>query len=381
MVSSSWYAGWHADNFTLQNVSWDKYTHLIYSFAATTPLVSNITLNGSDADLLPQFVSMAKQNNVSAMVSVGGWAGSQYFSTNVASEENRTAFVKTITNFVQTYELDGIDFDWEYPGNQGIGCNVVSANDTNNFLSFLQALRADPVGSNLTLTASAPLKPYEGITNGSAFADVFDWINVMAYDVWGSWSPSVGPNAPLNDTCALLADQQGSAVSAVAAWTEAGVPAHQIALGVASYGRSFLVESALAYLEDNTVLAAFPLFNSTPLGDAWDNATNTDVCGNISGPSGVFDFWGMIDEGFLFANGTPAAAIDYRYDECSQTPYVYNKSTGVMISYDNAESFIAKGSYIANNNLRGFAMWEAGGDYDDILLDAIRQGAGFEDDC
>lgn len=33
MVSSSWYAGWHADNFTLQNVSWDKYTHLIYSFA------------------------------------------------------------------------------------------------------------------------------------------------------------------------------------------------------------------------------------------------------------------------------------------------------------------------------------------------------------
>lgn len=52
-----------------------------------------------------------------------------------------------------------------------------------------------------------------------------------------------------------------------------------------------------------------------------------------------------------------------------------------MISYDNAESFIAKGSYIANNNLRGFAMWEAGGDYDDILLDAIRQGAGFEDDC
>lgn len=33
MVSAAWYAGWHSDNFTLSNVSWDKYTHMTYSFA------------------------------------------------------------------------------------------------------------------------------------------------------------------------------------------------------------------------------------------------------------------------------------------------------------------------------------------------------------
>lgn len=60
-------------------------------------------------------------------------------------------------------------------------------------------------------------------------------------------------------------------------------------------------------------------------------------------------------------------------------PYVYNQCTSVMVSFDNAESFAAKGDYIKNNNLRGFAMWEAGGDYDDILLDSIRQAAGLED--
>jgi len=382
MVSASWYAGWHAYDFTLNNVSWDKYTHLIYSFAATTPSVSNVTLNGSDADLLPQFVSLAKQNGVSAMVSVGGWAGSQYFSTDVGSEENRTAFVKTITDFVQAYELDGVDFDWEYPGNQGIGCNVVSSNDTSNFLSFLQALRADPVGSNITITASTPLTPWVGATNVSDFADVLDWINVMNYDVWGSWDTTVGPNAPLNDTCAPAADQSGSAVSAVAKWTEAGMPSHQIVLGVASYGHSFLVESTAAFTSDGTALAPYPAFNANeqPLGDAWDSENSTDVCGVTSGPSGVFDFWGLIDGGFLFQNGSVAQGIDYRYDECSQTPYVYNQCTGVMVSYDNAESFAAKGSYIASTNLRGFAMWEAGGDYNDILLDSIRKAAGFEDD-
>jgi hypothetical protein len=50
---------------------------------------------------------------------------------------------------------------------------------------------------------------------------------LMVYDVWGSWSPTVGPNAPLNDSCAPTADRDGSAVSAVNAWTSANFPANQ----------------------------------------------------------------------------------------------------------------------------------------------------------
>lgn len=36
----------------------------------------------------------------------------------------------------------------------------------------------------------------------------------------------------------------------------------------------------------------------------------------------------------------------------------------------------AKGSYIQNAGLGGFAMWQAGGDSNDILLDAIRDAIG-----
>jgi hypothetical protein len=32
-VSAAWYAGWHATDFPLEKVSWNKYTHLTYSFA------------------------------------------------------------------------------------------------------------------------------------------------------------------------------------------------------------------------------------------------------------------------------------------------------------------------------------------------------------
>ena len=36
----------------------------------------------------------------------------------------------------------------------------------------------------------------------------------------------------------------------------------------------------------------------------------------------------------------------------------------------------AKGKYINDANLAGFAMWQAGGDSGDILLDAISSGIG-----
>jgi chitinase len=49
--------------------------------------------------------------DVKALLSLGGWTGSQWFSTNVRTAENRTAFVKTVTNIVQQYNLDGVDFE------------------------------------------------------------------------------------------------------------------------------------------------------------------------------------------------------------------------------------------------------------------------------
>ena len=52
--------------------------------------------------------------NSKAFVTVGGWTGSQYFSTAVGSAENRTAFVKTMTNLVEQYDLDGVDFECVY---------------------------------------------------------------------------------------------------------------------------------------------------------------------------------------------------------------------------------------------------------------------------
>jgi chitinase len=165
----------------------------------------------------------------------------------------------------------------------------------------------------------------------------------MNYDVWGpdsvSESTGAGPNAPLDDSCQPEAQERiGSATSAVQAWTSAGFPIEQIVLGVPSYGHSYAVSASDAFVNNATTnsqasagsssgsnvtspLAAFPPFDADAehVGDKWDGTGGTDVCGNVEGPGGVYDFWGLIDAGFLKKDGTVNTGIASRWDDCSQT--------------------------------------------------------------
>lgn len=141
----------------------------------------------------------------------------------------------------------------------------------------------------------------------------------MNYDVWGPWSLYVGSNAPLDDSCAAPAYREGSAVSAVKAWSDAGIPVNQIVLGVAAYGHTFSVPSYDAFPNNTQTLAAYPPFNASnyPLGDG--GAGGPDVCGIIENPGGTFTFKGLIESGFLTTDGKPGSGIYYRFDDCSKT--------------------------------------------------------------
>ncbi|CAA7260106.1 unnamed protein product [Cyclocybe aegerita] len=356
---------------------------MTYAFASTT-FDGPLDISNSEPAVLPQFVRQARTNGVKALVSLGGWTGSRGFSVNVGSAENRTTFVKTVTDFALKYRLDGLDFDWEYPNSGGIGCNSINANDTDNFLSFLQELRQHPVGKRLLLTAAVATVPFIGaegnsLADVSGFASVLDFIAIMNYDLWGPWSATVGPNAPIDDSCAAPENQVGSATSGIRRWAQAGIPASQLVLAVPAYGHSFRVRKANAFVEGSTTeLAPHPVFDNSdrPTGDSWDDGPGVDVCGNAQLPGGNINFWGMVEHGFLNADGTPTEAAPFRYDECSQTAYSYNAATEIMVSFDDAQSFAAKGNFIKANELRGFAIWQAGGDYNDILLDAIKSTMG-----
>ncbi|KIY64510.1 glycoside hydrolase [Cylindrobasidium torrendii FP15055 ss-10] len=375
-ITVGYFAGFHADDFTVGDIPWDKYDVVNYAFAETASDVSSLEL--INQTYIPEFVTAAHANNVKAVISLGGWTGSIFFSSAVATAENRTTFVKTVTDLAVQWDFDGLDFDWEYPNRQGLGCNTISPNDTSNYLLFLQELRQDPIGASLLITAAVGINPFndENGTPGtdvSAFGELFDFVTVMNYDLWGSWSTGVGPNGALNDTCAAPANQQGSAVHAVNKWTGAGFPANKLVLGLPAYGHSFSVTPEDAFNGTETIVP-YTKFNASvhPVGGPWDDPAGVDKCGVATAQGGVITFAALIGAGYLDESGEVVDGVPYVWDECSQTPFLYNATTEVMISFDNAQSFAAKGQFARDSGLAGYALWEVGGDYNSILVSAAR---------
>lgn len=377
-VSAAWYPGWEATNASMSAINWEKYTLLTWAFALTTPDPSVLSLDASGPSYIPDFVEQAHDHGTLAILTVGGWTGSKYFSSAV-TPQNRTTFIQAILDLVSKYNFDGVDFDWEYPALTGSGCNQKSSNDSANFLAFLQELRTQPAGQNLYISAAASPTPFVGsdgnpMTDVSQFADVLDHLTIMNYDVNGQWTTDtgVGPNSPLDDSCSKV--QIGSAIKAVNAWTGAGFPAYQILLGVPAYGHSYNVSVSNA-LDNSGNLVDHPSFTKSPL------TNSVDQCGNPEAAPDTIVFSDLITQGFLNSDGTPANGIKYRFDNCSQTPFAYDENKQLMVSYDDPTSFAAKGNFIIQNNLLGFSMWDYTGDYNSILVDALTKAAGVSDDC
>jgi chitinase len=67
----------------------------------------------SAISLLPSlhFLTQGMFQGVSPILSIGGWTGSIYFSSAVATDTNRTAFANAIVNAVSQYQLDGIEIE------------------------------------------------------------------------------------------------------------------------------------------------------------------------------------------------------------------------------------------------------------------------------
>lgn len=197
-----------------------------------------------------------------ALVSVGGWTGSRFFSKHMSTSARRTQFANQLVQFTWKYGFDGIDLDWEYPNAAGIGCNSPSSADSGRYLQFLPVLR-QKLGKTRLITAAVSVNGFIG-ANGNAlasfrsFANTFDYINLstfsfaglgsfapsssgliaiwrgspttssaVTYDIGGPWSSNTSPNAPLR-TCA----SDTSVTQAIQLFTSRGFPAKKILLYV-----------------------------------------------------------------------------------------------------------------------------------------------------
>jgi len=104
----------------------------------------------------------------------------------------------------------------------------------------LTAFNKESAGSGkprllLTAAVAAGVGTVDKAYEVSKLAGILDFINLMAYDLHGSWDPTTGHHTalegPSGDTLTVS--------YAVQYWLDKGMPCKKIALGLGTYGRAF----------------------------------------------------------------------------------------------------------------------------------------------
>jgi chitinase len=150
-------------------IPYDKLTHINYSFL--TPRADGTFNPFANSWKLKQIVKTAREHNVRVSIAVGGWGWDSQFETMAAGPESRSAFVQNLKSFVDEYELDGVDMDWEYPD---------PGQSAENFLALIKELRA-AIPEKLLTTAVVAYGDEHGMGIHPESLPLFDFVNVMTY--------------------------------------------------------------------------------------------------------------------------------------------------------------------------------------------------------
>lgn len=374
-VTVGYYPTWKRQHMT--NVDFSMYTHINVGFAVPR---QDGSLSFDGDSFLSQLVSDFHGKGAKALISVGGWTGSNLFSGIAKNSAATDTLIRSIIDYVKKYNLDGVDIDWEYPGRLGNTCNVFDAQkDSPNFLALLQKLRQQldaTFGARKKLiTLAVRVEPFDGpsgpMTDVSAFAKVVDWISLMAYDINGAWADTTGPNAPFKSEKGK--GQQLSFVSAIDGWCKAKWPTSQMVAGFAFYGRS---TQAMQDMTRDAKNQYQPQSKVVPLGDKED-ASWADPCSGSSSNSGTWQWKHLRDQGLLNSPATAKSPWVRQWDPTSQTPWLFNSQTKTFISYDDPQSLEIKIKYAASKGLAGAMVWSMEMDTPDHeLLKVVKQWPG-----
>ncbi len=214
-------------------VQWDKVTHINYAFV----LPSNNTggLTSPNASILNNVVTNAHSRGVKVLVSIGGWndGDDSRFHAVAANPAYITTFVNNCVSLVTTYNLDGIDIDWEYPD---------AGASADQYVTFMSALATVMHSRGKLLTAAVIGRANKGVK--PEIFDLVDFLNIMSYD-----------GGTPHSTYAM-------AVADLRSWRAKGLSKDKAILGVPFYGKD-------PYTAYKTLVANDP------------SAANKDQVGNV----------------------------------------------------------------------------------------------------
>ncbi|MCR9013741.1 glycoside hydrolase family 18 protein [Aquiflexum gelatinilyticum] len=319
-----------------------KMTHINYAFAN---VIDGKVMEGegrekSDKENLTKLNSLKSLNpDLKILISIGGWTWSKGFSDAALTEESRKIFTASAIDYLVRHDLDGLDFDWEYPGLPGDN-NPYRQEDKENFVLMLKSVREalDSLGSindthYLSTIASAGFKEYLDVNDLGQAQKYLDFINIMTYDYIVQFSSdTTGHHANLQ----TIDQNVRSSEKAVNDHVAAGVPIEKLVMGMAFYGRS------------------------------WSNVNPEN--------NGLYQF-GKGSKGYPYSAISELmkdSLFVRHWDENSKAPFLWNEKERIFVTFEDAESISEKAKFIKKHKMGGAMFWEYSEDTEDhTLLNAI----------
>ncbi|KAK8036498.1 hypothetical protein PG991_001635 [Apiospora marii] len=323
----------------------DSITHLNVAFGYIQPSTFQVSPDLSSEEILLEIMDLKQDApGLKIYISLGGWTYSDndtdtqpVWGDLASSSQKRQQFIGNLANFMVHYGFDGVDLDWEYPGAPDRGGKD---RDIDNFVDLVRDIRdywsVNGQGWGLSFTAPTSYW-YMRWFDVEALSKYVDWINLMTYDLHGSWdSPE---------------DQIGSFVYAHTNLTEIqhaldllwrnNVPANKVNLGLGFYGRSYTLE------DPSCSLPGCPF-------------TSGGRAGACTGESGILSFQEiseLVDKNIKPVRDDKAAAMYVAFDQDQ------------WVSYDNVQTIKEKVDFANKNGLLGLFIWAL--DLDNDNYDAL----------
>lgn len=311
-------------------------THIVYGFAVLDRETLTIKTHDSWADIDNRFyerVVEQKRNGAKVTLALGGWNDSlgDKYSKLVRDAAARARFVKHAVEFIEKYDFDGLDLDWEYPVCWQVDCQKGYPDEKEGFAKLVQELAVAFRPRSWLL--SAAVSPSKMVIDAGydvpVLAEYFDWIAVMTYDFHGNWDKQTGHVAPLyyypGDTYDYF-----NANFSINYWIEKGAPSRKLVMGMPLYGQSF------------------------SLADTKRNGLNEKSYG--PGEAGEFTRAGGFLSFYEICDKVNRQGWTVRRDpEGRIGPYAYSGSQ--WVSYDDVDEIRRKSQFVKRMNLGGGMVW------------------------